>query len=146
MNDSPLLPPPLWPFLVARPSPIARRSVVFLPPWISQRSRHCVRCFSKIWLCELVTPFHQGDCGIVWVRTGWLSTLMAPNKPHDNEPFPLLPSFPLPIDVLTGSVLLPISGASEGRSLAPARRCCRLTPTTGWAPSAERAMGTIGEN
>src|SRR6266487_3774455 len=143
MNGSPHLPHPSWHSSVARACPIALPSVVFLPPWISQRSRRCARCFSQTWSCEPARPFHQGDSGIVWAIIGssWMS--MAPNKPHDNEPFPLLLNFLLPIAVLTGSVLPPTWGASEARWLAPEQRYCRLTPNTGSAPSAERAMGSI---
>src|SRR6266487_1363109 len=131
MIDSLLLPPLSWLSSVASFCLIALRSVVFLPPWINQWSRPCVRCFSKIWLREPLRPSHQVDCGIVWAIIGSSRMLMGPSKPHDNEPFPRFPNFPLLIDALIRSVLLPILGASEGRWLGPGQRCSRRIHSAG---------------
>src|SRR5690349_21071064 len=71
---------------------------------------------------------------------------MAPNKPHDNEPFPLVLSYHRLIDGLSRSVLAAISGGSEERWLGPGRPCCRRTHIIGWAPSAVQATETIRES
>src|SRR6266516_5641767 len=96
MIDSLLLPPLSWLSSVASFCLIALRSVVFLPPWINQRSRPCVRCFSKIWLREPLRPSRKAG---LWDRVGhhWLVTDVDGTKQAARQrALPSLPELPAP--------------------------------------------------
>src|SRR5437588_5802444 len=96
MSDSPLLHRPLWLSLVERACPIAPRSVVFSLPWISQRSRRYVRCFSKIWSCERARLFLQVDCGIVRASDFIVMDVDGTKQAARQRALPSLPQLPPP--------------------------------------------------
>src|SRR6266853_1286384 len=96
MTDSPPLPPPSWPFSIAKLCLIAQRSVAFWQPWISQVSRHCERSFKRILSHEPLRPFHQAGCGIVWASDFIVIDVDGTKQAARQRALPSSPEFPAP--------------------------------------------------
>lgn len=130
---------------------IARRSVVFSQLSIKRRSRHYVRCFSKI--CSL-GPWRRRKkregCGTGKGHSGWCSMWMAQGKRLANVPCLVRLIFhPHNADWMRVCADIAPQGVSEGKLSGRGPLCSRLTRTNGSARFPERqvqATATIGES